>query len=48
MKRVHVPLAFRRNEIVQPQLTIDFFQPEMNGIIVKLSLRDTSGGDGGR
>lgn len=43
----NLPLAFRRNEVVQSKFTIDFLESEMDSIVVKLSLGDTGGGDGG-
>jgi len=47
-KSVDIPLSFRRNEVIQSQFAIDFFQAQMNGVVVKLRLRYTSGRNGGR
>ncbi len=29
-----IPFAFRRNEVIQSEFPIDFFEPKMNGIVV--------------
>lgn len=43
----NLPLAFRGNEIIETKLAVDLFQPEVNGIVVEVSLRDTICVDGG-
>lgn len=45
---IDLPFSLGRYEVVQPELAVDLFQSEMNGIIVKVSLRDTVGRNGCR
>lgn len=44
----HLPFTLGRDKVIQPELPVDFFQPQMNGVVVEMSLGDTVGGDGGR
>ena len=41
--RKPLPFSFGRDKIIQPKFSINFFEAQMNRIIVKLCLRDTSG-----
>lgn len=47
MPRIHVPFALWGDEVVKPQLAVDLLETEVDGVVVKLSLRYTAGGDGG-
>lgn len=42
---VHIPLALRRNEVIQSQLPVNLFQAKVDGIVIEMSLGDTIGGD---
>lgn len=39
------PLALWGDEVVQPEFSVDFLQPKMDGIVVELGLRYAIGGD---
>jgi hypothetical protein len=41
-----IPLALRRNVVIQPELAVDLLETVMNGVVVELGLGDTLGVNG--